>query len=504
MTKNRICEFFAGAKHCCWAQHVLGEPQPKAVGRPLGLMGTLNWGRMAYGIFLLCLTTAIASRAQTFTTLHNFDGTDGGHSYLGMVQATNGKLYGTTSGGEVKGNYGTVFKMTPSGKLKTLYTFCSQNNCTDGYHPTSELVQATNGNLYGTTAPRIVHVGGTVFKITPSGKLKTLYTFCSQDKCTDGVTPYAGLVQATDGNLYGTTYEGGTNNLGTVFQITPSGTWTKLHDFAGTDGARPVERLVQATNGNLYGTTGEGGTSNVGTVFKITLSGTLTKLHDFAGTDGRTPYAGLIQARNGNLYGATEYGGAQNFGTVFKITPSGTLTKLHDFGAGTDGRIPYPWLVQATDGNLYGTTENGGTNNFGTVFKMTPSGTLTTLHDFAGTDGTYPHADLIQDTNGSLYGMTHDGGANGDYGTVFRLSVGLGPFVETQPTSGKVGAAVRILGTKLTGATSVTFNGTAAKFTVVSKSEIKTTVPVGATTGKVKVTTPSATLSSNVRFRVTK
>ena len=229
---------------------------------------------------------------------------------------------------------------------------------------------------------------------------------------------------------------------------------------------------------------------------------TFKTLHSFDVTDGQYPEAGLVQGTNGDFYGTTFEGGANNDGTVFKITPSGTLTTLHSFDI-TDGATPVAALVQATDGHFYGTTYYGGANGYGTLFKITPSGTLTTLHSFDNTDGGYPYAAVLQATNGKFYGTTFEGGANAD-GTVFSLSVGLGPFVETQPTSGKVGAAVKILGTNLTGATSVTFNGTAAKFTVVSKSEIKTTVPTGATTGPVEVTTPKGTLKSNLVFRVTK
>jgi uncharacterized repeat protein (TIGR03803 family) len=499
MTKNRICELFAGAMPCSSPLHALGEPQPKATWGRGGITGKLNWGRRANCVFLLCVATAIVSPAQTFTTLHSFDGTDGSHSQ-GLVQATNGNLYGTTYDGGANG-YGTVFKMTPSGTLTTLYSFAG----TDGANPWRGLVQATNGNLYGTTLGGGANGGyGTVFKISPSGTLTTLHSFDG----TDGSHPEAGLVQATNGNLYGTTYYGGTNGYGTVFKMTPSGTLTTLYSFDDTDGSHPEAGLVQATNGDLYGTTFGGGASDIdGTVFRITLSGTLKTLHSFDYTDGAYPRAGLVQATNGNLYGTTSDGGGDiGYGTVFKITPSGTLTTLHSFDP-TEGTNPEAGVIQATSGNFYGTTSGSGANRGGMIFKITPSGTLTTVYSFCSqsncTDGLQSEAELVQDTNGKLYGTTSRGGANG-FGTVFSLSVGLGPFVETQPTSGKVGAAVKIPGTNLTGATSVTFNGTAATFTVVSKSEITTTVPVGATTGTVKVKTPSRTLSSNVPFRVTK
>jgi uncharacterized repeat protein (TIGR03803 family) len=237
-----------------------------------------------------------------------------------------------------------------------------------------------------------------------------------------------------------------------------------------------------------------------GTVFKITPGGVLTTLHSFVSTDGANPVAGVVQATDGNFYGTTGYGGAMGLGNVFKITPSGALTTLFFFDFYTNGSLPYG-LVQATDGNFYGTTQYGGAHRFGTIFKITLGGTLTTLHSFALRDGSNPYAGLVQDTSGNFYGTTAHAGAGGA-GTVFGLSVGLGPFVETQPPSGKVGAPVKILGTNLTGATSVTFNGTAAVFTIVKRSLIIVSVPVGATTGTVQVVTPGGTLSSNVPFRV--
>jgi uncharacterized repeat protein (TIGR03803 family) len=246
----------------------------------------------------------------------------------------------------------------------------------------------------------------------------------------------------------------------------------------------------------------ENGQGGCGTVFKITPGGMLTTLHSFDRADGGGP-VGLVQTTDGDLYGTTSFGGAHNCGTVFKITPGGTLTTLHIFdctdGYGANG------LVQATNGNLYGTTQLGGANGDGAVFKITAEGTLTTLHSFDYfTDGNDPAAGLIQATNGSFYGLTV-GGPNTTgcgCGTVFSLALGLGHFVKTEPTSGIMGADVIILGNNLTGATNVSFDGTLAQFTVVSSSEIKTTVPSGATTGPVKVKTPSGTLTSNLNFPV--
>jgi len=220
-----------------------------------------------------------------------------------------------------------------------------------------------------------------------------------------------------------------------------------------------------------------------------------------------------VQAANGTFYGTTSElllnEGAPDcaltgigFGTVFSMTAAGKVTTLHSF-ANSDGAYPYAGLVLGTDGNFYGSTACGATNNVGTAFSITPAGTLTTLHIFDNTDGTVPFSGLTQHTNGTFYGTTVIGGTSND-GTVFSVAVSLAAFVETRPTSGKVGATVYILGTGLTGASSVTFNGVSAPgFTIVSGSEIKATVPTGATTGTVEVTTSKGTLKSNVSFRVT-
>jgi uncharacterized repeat protein (TIGR03803 family) len=234
----------------------------------------------------------------------------------------------------------------------------------------------------------------------------------------------------------------------------------------------------------------------------------LTTLHSFRDTTGEYPSGGLIQGTDGNFYGTTQGGGANGEGTIFKVTASGALTTLYSFCSlsnCTDGYSPYAGLVQGTDGNFYGTAFSGGANDYGTVFKVTPGGALTTLYSFCSqsgcTDGELPDAGLVQDTNGTFYGATHFGGVDGG-GTVFSLSMGLAPFVKTQPTSGKVGTLIKILGNNLTGASSVTFNGVVAVFKVVSSFEITATVPGSATTGTVKVITPQRALLGNVVFRV--
>jgi uncharacterized repeat protein (TIGR03803 family) len=387
---------------------------------------------LAFLLASAVITTQVAY-AQTFITLHSFFGGDGDNPNAGLIQATDGNLYGTTYNG---GDYGlgAVFQITPSGTLTVVHSF----DGTDGANPYAGVIQASDGNFYGTTGyggPQGQYGGGTIFRITPSGTFTTLYSFCSHGgSCTGGSVPLAGLVQASDGNFYGTTFYGGSHDHGTVFQITPSGTLTRLHSFcsqsACADGGGPSAALIQATDGNLYGTTFYGTHYQWGTVFQITLSGTLTTLHTFCSPggcpDGAGSYAPLVQAKDGNLYGTTSGGGTYGGGTIFKITLGGTLTTLHSFcsqNGCADGKYPEAGLMQAASGNLYGTTTRGGADGYGTIFQITLSGTLTTLHRFDSTDGKYPKGGLVQAINRDLYGTTYLGGAD-NLGTVFSLSEG--------------------------------------------------------------------------------
>jgi uncharacterized repeat protein (TIGR03803 family) len=473
--------------------------------------GNRGWAAMMVTPILVMLAGAIGLPAQTavtFATLHSFGGTDGNLPAAAPVQGPDGNFYGTTSGGGTNtGVYcpsgcGTVFKINPSGKLTTLYSFCAQPGCADGDGPIGGLVLGLDGNFYGTTGYGGANYScsggcGTVFKITSTGVVTTLHSF--EGSPNDGGNSFAALVLGADGSFYGTTNMGGSNNSGTVFRVTPGGTLTLLHSFDSSDGAYVGSPLILGIDGNFYGTAYGGGAAACGTVFRINPSGLLTVLHSFSGTDGKGPSGALVQGANGNFYGTTYYGGGNNTGTAFEITPAGALTTLYVFN-GIEGASPSGALVQATDANLYGTTQFGGTVSSGTVFKITAQGALLTLHSFDTNDGSQP-AGLIQATTGNFYGATRDGGTNSD-GTVFALSVGLGPFAQTVPAFGKVGTTIWILGNHLTGATRVTFNGMAASYTVISATAIKATVPVGATTGPVQVVTPGGTLTSNVPFRV--
>ena len=451
-----------------------------------------------FAALLFCALISQAGRAQTFTKLLDFITTNGANPLFSVLaQGIDGNLYGTTSTGGAH-HKGTVFKITPSGTLTTLYSFCAKANCTDGSTPYSGLVLAADGNFYGTTFSGGTKGIGTIYKITSAGKLTTLHSF----DFSDGFNPYAGVIQATDGNFYGTTATGGAHLVGNVYKMTPQGVVTNLHSFNTSDGSTPEAGVIEGMDGNFYGTTyNGGGPGGYGTIFKITPVGAFTTLHLFNDeTDGRQIVSGLVEGSDGNFYGTSGGGGAFGDGTFYSITPAGVLTVLHDFNGTTDG-ISANQLLLGTDGNFYGTTFSGGANGDGTIFEVTSTGTVTTLHNFTAADGTLAFAGPAQGTDGNLYGVTQFGGSKNS-GTAFRLAVGLGPFVKTVPAGAKVGTSVTILGTSLAGATSVSFNGVAAAFKVVSATEITTTVPAGAATGTVRVVTPSSTLSSNVPFQV--
>jgi uncharacterized repeat protein (TIGR03803 family) len=242
----------------------------------------------------------------------------------------------------------------------------------------------------------------------------------------------------------------------------------------------------------------------------MTPQGAFTLLHSFDSSDGANPYDGLLQAADGSFYGTTHFGGANQSGTVFKITAQGQFSTLYNFCAQpgcTDGANPVAGLIQATDGNLYGTTAYGGTDNLGTIFEITTGGALTTLHTFVQSDGAIPLGGLLQATDGNFYGSTVGGGSYdvqyGGYGTLFRFSLGLGAFVKVLPAAAKPGCVVKVLGTALSGATGVTFNGVPAAFTVEqSGATLSAVVPDGAADGKIEVTAPEGKLSSDIVFRV--
>jgi uncharacterized repeat protein (TIGR03803 family) len=385
-------------------------------------------------LFVFLILTVAAASAQTFTSLVDFAGSNGANpDPKALIQGADGNLYGTAQNGGANSS-GTVFRLTPSGMLTTLYDFCALPGCADGANPVPGLVLGNDGNFYGVTSGGGTSGVGTVFKITLQGSLITLNSL----NAAIGSFPFSRLVQGPDGNFYGTTPSGG--NLvacsgfgcGTVFRITPGGALSNLYSFCSqpgcSDGAVAFDGLALGRDGNLYGTTWQGGGANLGTVFRITTVGSLTTLYSFCSqsgcVDGNNP-DWLTLGKDGNFYGTTFGGGAQNLGTVFVISASGSLTKLYSFcsqAACADGAQPRAGLELAQNtGEFYGTTYYGGSNNLGSVFKITPSGQLTTLHSFTGVDGEYPIGGMLFLPSGVAYGTTAYGGSTTD-GTAFSLT----------------------------------------------------------------------------------
>ncbi len=446
-------------------------------------------------LFVLCFATVTGSFAQSSSataTLVNFYGASVAYPTGPLIQGLDGNLYGTAAGNDPIGYSGEFFRLTPAGSMTPFVIFDSS---TLFYSSAFLSTLGADGNFYGTSYWGGPNNVGTVFQMTPGGQLTTLYdNFCSLD-CSGPGTPWQGLIQASDGNLYGTTMVSMPQVSAAIFKVTPAGILTTLYTFApiGVTSGGP---LVEGMNGNFFGTD----TAGIGgDVFTVTSEGEFAVLHSFCTAtscpDGALP-GSLVQAADGNLYGTTE-------SSVFRMSPRGMLKTIYHFCIWErcpDGRRPYS-VILGSDGNLYGITAFGGANNIGTIFKITPDGALTTLYSFKASDGVMP-TQLIQATNGVFYGVMTE--AEGGYccGSIYSLSVGLPPFVKTLPTIGSVGATVIILGNDLTSASSVTFNGIPAEFSVVSDTEITATVPTGATTGGVEVTISNGTLKSNVSFQI--
>lgn len=438
----------------------------------------------------LTVASAGASYAQTYTDLFNFDGVHGASPYDPelLSQGRDGNLYGTTpSGGKFNG--GVVFRVTQDGSPKILRDLTSA----DGDLPYSGLTLGTDGDFYGTAFRGGLYGGGngdgTAFKITPNGILTNLHSFNSADP-----SPQAPPIQAADGYFYGTSGK-------SIYKISSSGTYTYLASIPGNSSAP----LVQATDGSFYGTTWNGGLSNNGTVFKLAADGTVKTVVSLDSAHGSAPYAPLIQASDGNFYGTTIQGGINKGGVVFELTPQGVFTVLHNFPDPTvpqDGQTLYAGLLQATDGNFYGVAEGSSTGpNCGALFEITPTGHYSILYNFVCTNGAYPVSTPMQHTNGIIYGLTWMGGTDND-GVVYSFNANLPPFIRLLPTVGASGGVIDILGQGFTSATSVTFNGTAAAFKVVSDTFLEAIVPSGASTGVVSVITPGGVLNSNQAFQV--
>lgn len=381
---------------------------------------------MELAFALVVLTVSVQQgQAQTYSLLYSFSGApDGENPYASLTVDMKGNLYGTTSaGGSSKAcpiGCGTVFQLDISGKETVLR---SLTNAQGGSSPRSALYRDSAGFLYGTSYEGGIPGAGTVFKLGARGNETVLHNFTGD---SDGGYPYAGVIRDAAGNLYGTTQLGGGTcwnymGCGTIFKIAETGTFSVLYTFTGqNDGEFPVGGLILDASGNLYGTTATGSVFGCGAIFKLDTADTLTVLYSFGGQpDGCSPGASLIQDANGDFFGTTGVGGVYGYGTVFRLDSTGKETVLYSFSGNQDGANPsYAGVVRDAKGTLYGTTLQGGTNGFGTVFKLDSAGKETVIHSFSGgNDGMMPYGGLISDSAGNLYGATSLG-----VGTVFKLT----------------------------------------------------------------------------------
>jgi uncharacterized repeat protein (TIGR03803 family) len=457
------------------------------------------------------LFAAMAASAQTYTVLNTYPIGAGAYSGIAapqiMSQGRDGNLYSTIQNAGTH-NVGTVYKITTAGTPTTIYNFCSLTSCADGGYPFGGVTLGFDGNFYGTTQGGGSHAAGTVFKVTPTGTLTTLWNFANG---TDDSAPIYTTVQGQDGNIYGVSEEQYVGQNGAFFKVSAAGVFKVLRDFAYTNGAAP-NLPIQGTDGYFYGTTQAGGdpTCKCGVVYRATAAGAIKVLHTFKGfpTDGNRPIGTLVQGPDGNFYGTTYKGGTTNGnGTVFKITPTGAYTLLYSFNYGNgifDAQLPLAGLTLGPDGNFYGVTGNGGTKNAGAIFKITPAGSESVLYSFCSVtcaDGFGAATPLVLHTDGKFYGNTNGNSLGGS--VFYRFDMGFKPLVNLVTWSSKVGKTVEILGQGFTGTTSVLFNGVSAPFTNVSDTYMTATVPAGALTGTVTVTTFTSTMKSNRAFLVT-
>jgi len=387
---------------------------PLSTGTSTVLLSASNAAGLTSGTLTITVLPSAPVITSALCTVYAFNGANGANPAAGLVPCSDGNLYGTTESDSAAGN-GTVFEIVSSSGTGATLGFL--NGSGDGAYPDGALIQAQDGNLYG-TAPSGGSAGeGTVFRLAPGGVPNVFTVF----NYGNGADPLGALVQGSDGNFYGATEGGGSAGEGTAFRLSLTGSVTSLCSFTGSNGAEPMAGLVQASDGNLYGTALYGGTDNFGAVFRVTTSGSLSTVCSFTGTNGEEPISGLVQGMNGLLYGTTLYGGSFNAGTVFAVTMTGSLTTLCSFN-NADGTEPFGTLMQGIDGNFYGTTSSGGLNNLGTIFEVTPGGALSTLYSFSGSaDGSSPRGGLAPGPGGALYGTTFAGGPGGE-GTVFAIT----------------------------------------------------------------------------------
>ena len=369
--------------------------------------------RILSGLFApLALLSAFSAQATNgLTVLHTFIWGEDGVPSGRLVQGNDGAFYGTISDGGANG-MGEVYKVDASGNFSVPHAF---SEGPDGYWPVTGLVLMDDGNFYGTTTQACqgnpcTYTGGTMFRMTPDGTLTTIHTFYDSTPI-QSVGP---ITASRDGLLYGLTAWGGPAGKGSAYAMATDGTYIQLGEFNGANGAFPYGALTEGTDGNFYGTTSYGGAYNKGTVFRMAPDGTITTLHDFTGgDDGISPYGTLAQGNDGRFYGAAKKNGGDGYGTLFAITANGELTTLYTFHGG-DGTGLTDRLIQGGDGYLYGVSQDGGIDDnfesYGTLFRLSASGKLTTLHLFTPEDGAAnPLTGPIFGNDGRLYGTTLQG-----------------------------------------------------------------------------------------------
>jgi uncharacterized repeat protein (TIGR03803 family) len=348
--------------------------------------------------------------------MHRFE-VDQGYCPMGtMTLLPDGFLYGTTqTGGPFPGLPGVVYKMGPHGDFTVLHYFTND----DGNYPAGGLTPGSDGNLYGTTFGGGIGMSGTIFRVTPTGEFTTLHSF---DDMSGGQAPFAAPVEGSDGNFYGTTFVGGINMQGTIYRMSPAGEVTILHSFLGgaSDGFWPRDfRLLAANDGNLYGTTTNGGTADMGVIFRLNMDGTYQVIHSFVGLEGQPDMGALMQAKDGHIYGTNSRGGEFGYGTAYRISTNGKFELLHPFRS-REGYTPLGGLTQAKDGNFYGVTAAGGERNGGTVYRMSPDGHVKVIYDiYRRASGLTPQTGLTPGKHGDYYGSTCNGGWG--WGDIFRM-----------------------------------------------------------------------------------
>ena len=347
--------------------------------------------------------------SSTYKKLKDFDRTNGAHPVGSLIQASDGKLYGMTFNGEGNSLYGVIFSFDLT---SSTYAKLKDFDSSEGANPNGSLIQANDGKLYGMTRYGGSSNNGVIFSFDLSS---SAYTKLKDFNPADGDNPYGSLMQADDGKLYGMTHAGGSNDVGVIFSLDPSGfNYTKLADFDDIDGSSPYGNLIKATDGKLYGLASQGGNGSFGVIFSFDVaSSTYAKLKRFEHQDGSSPFGSLLQARDGKLYGMTTNGGLSDAGVIFSFDPStSTYTKLKDLGTNESGSNPSSSLIQTKDGKFYGMTSQGGSSGVGVIYSFDPfTSTYTKVKDFDNTNGANPWGSLMQARDGKLYGMTHLGGS---------------------------------------------------------------------------------------------